>query len=118
MYHAILGRPALTRLMAVPHYTYLLLKIPTKTGMLSLHANVHVAHVCEKEGFNLSEMMDMSVHAAEVQEQAKRLAVEDTEIPAKGAPRKVTKSKDLKKIELIPGDSSKTTRIGTDLTDK
>ena len=104
--------------MAVPHYTYLLLKIPTKTGVLSLCANVHVAHVCEKEGFNLSEMMDMSVRAAEVQEKAKRLVVEDTEIPDKGAMRKATKSKDLKEIELIPGDSSKTTRIGVNLTDK
>ena len=62
----ILGRPALTRLMAVPHYTYLLLKILTKTGVLSLRTNVHVTHVCEKEGFNLSEMMDMSVRVAKV----------------------------------------------------
>ena len=65
-YHAILGRPALTKLMAVPHYSYLLLKIPTRTGVLSLRANVHVAYVCEKEGFNLSEMLDMSVRAIEV----------------------------------------------------
>jgi len=27
-YHAILGRPALTKFMAVPHYTYLVLKMP------------------------------------------------------------------------------------------
>jgi hypothetical protein len=104
--------------MEVPHYTYLLLKILTKTGVLSLRANVHVAHVCEKEGFNLSDMMDMSVRAAEVQEQVKWLAVEDTEIPDKGAPRKAANSKDLKEIELIPGDSSKTTQIGTGLTGK
>jgi hypothetical protein len=27
-YHAILGRPALAKFIAVPHYVYLLLKIP------------------------------------------------------------------------------------------
>jgi hypothetical protein len=27
-YHAILGRPAFSRFMAVPHYTYLVLKMP------------------------------------------------------------------------------------------
>ena len=27
-YHAILGRPALAKFMAIPHYVYLLLKMP------------------------------------------------------------------------------------------
>ena len=31
-YHAILGRPALTKFMAIPHYRYLVLKIPTRRG--------------------------------------------------------------------------------------
>jgi hypothetical protein len=29
-YHAILGRPALTKFMAMPHYSYLVLKMPTE----------------------------------------------------------------------------------------
>jgi hypothetical protein len=32
-YHAILGRPMLARFMAVPHYTYLVLKMPTPNGV-------------------------------------------------------------------------------------
>jgi hypothetical protein len=35
-YHAILGRPALTKFMAVPHYVYLLLKMPGCSGVLTL----------------------------------------------------------------------------------
>jgi hypothetical protein len=31
-YHAILGTPALAMFMAVPHYIYLLLKMPSKIG--------------------------------------------------------------------------------------
>jgi hypothetical protein len=35
-YHAILGRPALAKFMAVPHYGYLLLKMPGQSGVLTL----------------------------------------------------------------------------------
>ena len=35
-YHTILGRPALAKFMAIPHYPYLLLKIPGPNGVLSL----------------------------------------------------------------------------------
>jgi hypothetical protein len=35
-YHAILGRPAIAKFMAVPHYTYLVLKTPSSAGLLSL----------------------------------------------------------------------------------
>jgi hypothetical protein len=33
-YHAILGRPAIAKFMAVPHYTYLVLKMPSSAGVL------------------------------------------------------------------------------------
>ena len=39
-YHAILGHPALAKFMAVPHYVYLLLKMPGKSGVLSLHGDL------------------------------------------------------------------------------
>jgi hypothetical protein len=35
-YHAILGHPALAKFMAVPHYVYLLLKMPGQSGVLTL----------------------------------------------------------------------------------
>jgi hypothetical protein len=39
-YHAILGRPALNEFMVVPHYSYLVLKMPTEHGVLTLRGNV------------------------------------------------------------------------------
>jgi hypothetical protein len=33
-YHAILGRPAIAKFMVVPHYTYLVLKMPSPAGVL------------------------------------------------------------------------------------
>jgi hypothetical protein len=35
-YRAILGRPALAKFMAVPHYVYLLLKMPGRSRVLTL----------------------------------------------------------------------------------
>jgi hypothetical protein len=35
-YHAILSRSAIAKFMAVPHYTYLVLKMPSPTGVLTL----------------------------------------------------------------------------------
>jgi hypothetical protein len=34
-YHAMVGRPALAKFMAVPHYVYLLLKMSSKIGVLT-----------------------------------------------------------------------------------
>jgi hypothetical protein len=35
-YHAILGRPAFAKFMAVPHYAYLTLKIPGHKGTITV----------------------------------------------------------------------------------
>jgi hypothetical protein len=48
-YHAILGRPALAKFMAVPHYVYLLLKMPGNTGVLSLRGDLLKSFECDKE---------------------------------------------------------------------
>ncbi|XP_066324176.1 uncharacterized protein [Miscanthus floridulus] len=60
-YHAILGRPALTKFIAMPHYTYLVLKMPTEQGVLSLLANLDIAYSCEKERFTLAEAINISI---------------------------------------------------------
>jgi hypothetical protein len=46
-YHAILGRPAITKFMAVPHYTYLVLKMPSPAGVLSLQGDLKISHDCD-----------------------------------------------------------------------
>jgi hypothetical protein len=48
-YQAILGRPALTKFMAVPHYVYLLLKMPGKIGVLTLSGNLKKLYDCDQE---------------------------------------------------------------------
>jgi hypothetical protein len=46
-YHAILGRPAIAKFMAVPHYTYLVLKMPSPAGVLSLQGDLKISYDCD-----------------------------------------------------------------------
>jgi hypothetical protein len=39
-YHTILGRPALAKFMAIPHYVYLVLKMPGPNGVLALQRDL------------------------------------------------------------------------------
>jgi hypothetical protein len=48
-YHAILGRPAFSRFMAVPHYTYLVLKMPGPRGIITVKGSFELSDICDKE---------------------------------------------------------------------
>jgi hypothetical protein len=48
-YHAILGKPALAKFMAVPHYIYLLLKTPGKTGVPMFCGDLKKSYECDQE---------------------------------------------------------------------
>jgi hypothetical protein len=48
-YHAIFGRPALAKFMAVPHYLYLLLKMPGPNGILSFQGDLKCSYDCDTE---------------------------------------------------------------------
>jgi hypothetical protein len=46
-YYAILGRPAIAKFMAVPHYTYLVLKMRSPAGVLSLQRDLKISIDCD-----------------------------------------------------------------------
>jgi hypothetical protein len=48
-YHAILGRPAIAKFMAVPHYTYLVLKMSSPVGVISLQGDLKISFDCDTE---------------------------------------------------------------------
>nr|ABA97602.2 retrotransposon protein, putative, Ty3-gypsy subclass [Oryza sativa Japonica Group] len=53
-YHAILGRPALVMFMAVPHYTYMMMKMPSPRGVISLRSDIKQAVTCDKESCEMA----------------------------------------------------------------
>jgi hypothetical protein len=59
-YHAILGRPAFARFMAVPHYAYLVLKIPGPNGVITVKGNFKVADTDDREFNKMAQNFCMS----------------------------------------------------------
>ena len=117
-YHAILGRPSLTKFMAIPHYRYLVLKMPTEKGVLTLRGNVYAAYTCEDDSFRVAEAHDLSIRMTTTMLDARKTSADHLEIPELEAPRKNTKSKEHKVIQLVDSDPSKTALIGANLDPK
>jgi hypothetical protein len=117
-YHAILGRPALAKFMAIPHYVYLLLKMPTEKGIFSLRGNVLIAYNREKKGYATAKALELSIRMQQSIADAKKIPPANLEIPSKEATCAAAKSKKTKEVELVLGDKTKTARIGAALEPK
>jgi hypothetical protein len=84
--------------MAVPHYRYLVLKMPTEKGVLTLRGNIFVAYTYEEDNFHVDEAHDLSLRMAAMTMEAKKTPPNQLEIPELEAPRKSIKSKEYKEI--------------------
>ena len=47
--------------MVVPHYAYLVLKMPSPAGVLALRANLSITYAYEIESLALTEATDLSI---------------------------------------------------------
>ena len=110
-YHAILGQPALAKFMAVPHYAYLVLKMPSPVGVLALWANLSIAYACKIESLALAEATDLSIQMASMVTEAKIVPADDMDILELEPPHASTKSKEIKEVGLGLDDPSKTVKI-------
>jgi hypothetical protein len=55
-FHALIGRPGLTKFMAVPHYAYLVLKMSAPNGILSIRADLRNRYSCAQENVLLAKV--------------------------------------------------------------
>jgi hypothetical protein len=103
--------------MAVPHYTYLVLKMPSPAGVLSLHGDLKISHDCDTEAVEIASTNQVPNAMMEVYAASKKLATSELDIPEKSdsankpQPPKVL----VNTIDLGTGDPSKTTTIGAGL---
>ena len=104
--------------MAVLHYAYLVLKMPSPIGVLALWANLSIAYTCETESLTLAKATDLSIQMASVVTEAKTLPANDMEIPELEPPCASAKSKEIKEVGFGLDDPSKTVKIGAHLDPK
>jgi hypothetical protein len=70
-YHAILGRPTFSRFMAVPHYTYLVLKMPGPNGIIMVKGSFELSDLCNKEFHKMAQNFGMMANYGEPKDKAK-----------------------------------------------
>jgi hypothetical protein len=120
-YHAILGRPTIDKFMVGPHYTYLVLKMPSPAGVLSLQGDLKISFDCDTEVVELAATNQVPNAMMEIYAASKKLAPTELEIPEKtDTANKPQPSKEVqfKAIDLGTGDNSKTNLIGAGLDPK
>jgi hypothetical protein len=117
-YHAILGRPAIAKFMEVPHYTYMVPKMPSPAGVPSLQGDLKISFDCNTEAVELAATNQVPNVMMEIYAASKKLALSELDIPEKSDNAnkpQLAEEVQVKTIDLGTGDSSKTTTIGAGL---
>jgi hypothetical protein len=112
-YHALLGRPAYARFMAVPHYTYLLWRMPGPKGPITVKGSFALADKCDKDFHRLSETFGMQAEYL-----ASKSMTDYDVLPDVGRPNKestFSTEKNSKEVQIHPTDPKKTTSIANDM---
>jgi hypothetical protein len=120
-YNAILGRPAIAKFMAVPHYTYLIFKMPSLAGVLSLQGDLKISHDCDTKAVEIASTNQVPNAMMEIYAASKKLLPSELDIPEKSDKANKPQPAEevlVKTIDLGTGDSSETTTIGAGLDPK
>jgi hypothetical protein len=118
-YHAIFGRPMLAKFMAMPHHTYLIMKMPAPKGILSILGDIMVSYNCESATVEHSK--DSAIKAAATVMVAQAAKVDQTTLEVPEQKRRSTTldpSPAVKKVCLGLPDTSKEVVIGPNLDPK
>jgi hypothetical protein len=112
-YHAILGRPAFAKFMAVPHYAYLALKIPGPKGVITVQGSFEVSNTCDKEFNRMTQTFGMTAEYARLKGETDHNLLPDV---GRSLPDQAfDATQDSKKVRVHPTDPNKTTFIAVNL---
>jgi hypothetical protein len=112
-YHAILGRPMLAKFMAIPHHTYLIMKMPTPNGILSFLGDIMVSYNCESATVELSKDSAVKAAATVMVTQVAKIDQTTLEVPEqKRISTALDPSPVVKKVCLCLPDASNEVVIG------
>jgi hypothetical protein len=118
-YHAIFERPMLAKFMAIPHHTYLIMKMPAPNRILSVLGDIMVSYNCESATVELSK--DSAIKAAATVMVAQAAKIDQTTLQVLEQMRTsiaLDPSLAVKKVCLVLPEASKEVVIGADLDPK
>jgi hypothetical protein len=116
-YNAIIGRPGLAKFMAIPHYSYMILKMLGPQGIITVRADFQGTAECFRGAIQAALTAGPSTTSS-MQEDIK--PEEDLAIPANKAQvvSSIRPTEETKRINLGFSDERKTTIISSSLDDK
>jgi hypothetical protein len=118
-YHAILGRPALAKFMAIPYYPYLLLKMLGPNGVLSHRGDLKRAFDCDIQAVQITTKTQAANGRKEIATVAAKISPKELEILAKKhSILPAPKEAHMKQFDLGTGDPAKTATISAHLSAK
>jgi hypothetical protein len=118
-YHTILGQPMLAKFMAIPHHTYLIMKMSAPNRILSVLGDIMVSYNCESATVEPSK--DSAIKAEETVTVTQAAKIDQTTLLVPEQKRTSTAlhpSLFVKKVCLGLPDASKEVVIGADLDPK
>jgi hypothetical protein len=116
-YNAIIGRPGLAKFMAIPHYSYMILKMPGPQGMITVRADFQGAAECFRVAIQAAlTTKPLTTPSAQVNSKPE----EDLAIPTNEsqAVTSMRPTEEMKRINLGFADERKTAIISSSLDDK
>ena len=115
-YHAILGRPTFARLMAVPHYAYLMLKMPGPKGVITVRGDFERSDKCDRDFSKISESFGMQQQLEELSRSNDKTIFPTSKKPATDAA--FSTNNDTRAHQVHPTDASKTVLVSSSLPPK
>jgi hypothetical protein len=116
-YNAIIERPGLAKFMAIPHYTYMILKMPGPQGIITVHADFQGVAECFRVAIQATLTTKPSATSSA---QANSKPEEDLAVPANEAQATTSMRPTEETKRVNPGftDERKTAIISSSLDDK
>ncbi|KAK1609247.1 hypothetical protein QYE76_032920 [Lolium multiflorum] len=120
-YHALLGRPALTKFMAVPHYGYLKMKLPGPKGVITVAGDYRRSMDCATQSSKMAQTLVITTEKQLIHDAVALAKAAQADMPAVGNPAGMTHfqpADNTKKILLDPAQPDKYVTIGAGLSSK
>ncbi|XP_039778639.1 uncharacterized protein LOC120646007 [Panicum virgatum] len=119
-YNAIIGRPGLAKFMAVPHYSYLVVKMPAPRGVISMRADFKGMADCTRKALQTALKASASAPQRRLVADAAQLLKDDLTIPThESVPNTVIHAAaPTKEVSLDLPDASKKATISAILSPK
>jgi hypothetical protein len=114
-YHVILGQPCYVKFMAIPSYTYLKLKIPGPTGVITVEARARQVLDCEQSSIEPAAATIAAVELRELSLWMPMAPLNPGMPPTSGI---FKADEDAKAVPVNAKNQAKTTQIGASLDSK